>query len=104
MAVCRRWSSRNSPLPHGGHAGSSGTERQRGEPTMSDSTNTTTPSTTTWNGWARLPRGRWRCLVTGAASDDEALKQLRQVTAKERLIDLVVLVEGKRPTDRPRLA
>ena len=52
-----------------------------------------------YNGWARLPRGRWRCLVRGAQSDREALEALRRLTAGEPFIDLCVLAPGRHPGD-----
>jgi hypothetical protein len=61
----------------------------------------TTPAPGRWNGWARNgSRGRWRCLVRGAASATAAMEELRQATAAGRHVDLTVLPEGRSPDDR----
>lgn len=55
------------------------------------------PPSPLFAGWARTPRGRWRCLVRCRATRDEALMKLREATAGERFVDLVVLEQGKEP-------
>jgi hypothetical protein len=55
-----------------------------------------------WCGWARTgTRGRWRCLIHGAATQDEVMEQLRLLTARDKHVDLCVLPEGKSPDDSP---
>ena len=53
-----------------------------------------------FNGWRRLPRGRWKCVVFSAASDREALERLRELTAGEMFVDLCVLAPGRHPSDQ----
>ncbi len=59
--------------------------------------NATHDTSARWNGWARIggARGKWRCLVRFAASDREALDELRRLTAGWQFVDLCV-----RPVDR----
>jgi len=60
---------------------------------------TPSPPPATFDGWCRRPRGRWRCLVRGAASDREALEALRELTAGEPFVDLCALPPGRHPND-----
>jgi hypothetical protein len=64
----------------------------------------TIPEPVRWNGWMRRgQRGQWWCVVRGAASDAEAMEQLRRTTATDRHVDLAVLRAGQHPADqRPR--
>ena len=55
------------------------------------------PTTPHFAGWARTPRGRWRCLVTGCDDPDEAQRWLREKVAGQKFVDLCVLPEGRTP-------
>jgi len=61
---------------------------------------TLSPPPPTYDGWCRRPRGRWRRLVTHAATDREAMERLRELTSGELAVDLCVLAPGRHPADR----